>query len=181
MVGGAERPMPRPAGAPKPGPGASCKPEKGKVSYGATGRRGGAGRRTLARPLSSETGGGPSTAVRAQSQFSHAGSQRSVACEARVVARKLTAEGDDRLSTEDDEPERALHLVLLVVVLVLLGLGAALALDAAELVALCEHEVHVLVEREELPDERARVVEHDAHAVLQDRLHLGLRRACGSA
>lgn len=101
-----------------------------------------------------------------------------------------TAERDDGLSTEDDQPQRALHLVL-----VILSLGSILrptcrfsrfcatfALDPAELVTLGEDEVHVLVEREELTDQGARVVQGDPDAVVDDGGHLAaLHRGRGPA
>jgi len=78
----------------------------------------------------------------------------------------LDAQGDDCLSPEDNQPEHALHLLLVVLLLLVrLCLLALLGLDVPELLALADDEVHVLVEREQLADERAAVVERNLEPI----------------
>lgn len=54
--------------------------------------------------------------------------------------------------------------------------GTYLVLLLAELLAVGEDEVHVLVEREEAPDERALVVERHAHPVVDEPEHFAVLR-----
>ena len=64
----------------------------------------------------------------------------------------------DILPPEQDEPQHSLLLPLR-------GLGR-LGLQLAELLAVAKDDVHVLVEGLELPDEGARVLQDDAHPVV---------------
>ena len=155
---GADKPIPRPAGAPKPGPAASCtymRVNKWIERGGVKETR----KRTPGRE-SASAGGGPST-VDGRDQYA-------LSVITGEGKQERTGQSNNRLSPQDHQPQRPLHLILLLLVLPVLVLRPSLPLNPPKLVRLTQDQVHVLVEREELSDEGTRIVEDYADAVVDD-------------
>jgi hypothetical protein len=170
-------PIPRPAGAPRPGPAGSYHSTTSQSSAIAITIADATqiipppeGMSASARAVRADMAA--ESTKRAQTRATY----RVLFIFVRDRRRALDAQTDDRLAAEDDEAERALHLLHGA----RLGLaGPLLRPHAAELLAVGEDEVHVPVEREHLARERAPVVDRHFEPPVDEREHfsaLGFRR-----
>jgi len=91
--------------------------------------------------------------------------------------RSFVRQADHRLPSQDDEPKRPPLLDMLRDLRIAL---LALLLDPPELLTVCEHEVHVLVEGEHLAHERPTIVEGDPDIVVDQIEHPTALGFCGS-